>query len=147
MVGGVVSCRIAGAPIEGLPGRSWRLDADETRLGGDDDEGVGDAFGHEGHAAAANPAALAVGLHFDLAVDDVGHLVGFGMKMQRCRLVLHHGVLEQEEGAAGVLGEQLPDVEPAAREQLLVSFVGVAHDRDQLLHLNTTLLVRGTSVP
>ncbi len=97
-----------------------------------------DAFGHEGHASGANPAALAVGLHFDLAVDDVGHLVGFGMKMQGRRLVLHHGVLEQEEGAAGVLGEQLPEVEPAAREQLLVSFAGVAHDRDQLLHPNTT---------
>ena len=125
-VHGVVDGRVAGAPVERLADGARGLDGEEPGLGRHDDEGVGDAFGDERHAAAADTAAFAVGLDLDLAVEHIGHLVGFGVEVQGRCLVLDHRVLEQEEGAVGLVGEQLPEVEPAAGERLLVAFAGVA---------------------
>ena len=41
------------------------------------DEGVGNAFGDERHAAAANKAALAVDVDLDFAFEHKGQFVGF----------------------------------------------------------------------
>jgi hypothetical protein len=51
-----------------------------------------------------------------------------------------HYVLEEEEGAAGVLGEELPRVEAATGEGLLVAFTCGSDDRT--VWISGTLLRR-----
>ena len=82
-------------------------------------------------------ALLLTDLDEQLALEHVDQLVGFGVRVQRGGLAPDHDVLEHEELIAGVVGQQLPRVEAAAPERLLVAFAGCSDDRNQIAHLPT----------
>ena len=108
---------------------------------------MGGALGREGHATGADVGLDAVDQDEDLALEDVDGLVGLGMAVQRRALALRHLVLEEEEGAASVLGEELPRVEATSCEGLLVAFTCGSDDRGGSGHAASPALVCGTHVP
>ena len=128
-VGGVVGRGLAGAAVE-LLADAGRLQGEQPRPVGDHEKGVRDTPRHERHAAGADSTLAAVDVDEDLALEDVDGLVGVGMAMQWGGLALRQGVFEQEERAVGVFGHELPRVEAASEERLLVAFAVGSDDRN-----------------
>jgi len=64
---------------------------------------VRNAAGGEDHALLADHVLLTVDVHAHLAVEHVDRLVEVGMAVKRRRLAANDAVLDQGEGATGLL--------------------------------------------
>ena len=85
-------------------------------------------------ATRGQPVFRTVNVNEDLALEDVQSLVLPRVRVQRRRLTLWHEILEQEEGAACLLGTCLDGQESAAQEAKMLSLAVSAYDRDSLAH-------------
>ena len=98
-------------------------------------------------AAGRNAVFHSVEVHQDFALEHDHRLVGVGMDVQRSDLAVIEAVLEEEEGAVGLLRSGLPDVDAAAEEPAPLAFLLGSDDGlggGDCAHGD---LIRGTDVP